>query len=325
MNYKLKLIKPILIVLILLLLCSACNKNKETTNSNENHKLIAVTINPLKLIIQEIVGNEFEIVTILPYAASPHTFEPKPSDALKIQNAELVFFVSNSLDGWIANLANKKNKIKLMQYVAQNIATSKIFFDSEIHNHRHCEHSCEHTHNANIVSDNSEDKLDPHFWVSPALVKSIAQEICDKIIEIDKQNAAKYQNNAENFIKKLDELHNQLSNQVKPIHNKPIFTFHNSFNYFIKEFDLTFGGSIEEFPGKEASPKYLANLTAQIRKANVNAIFSEPQLNPKAINVIAKEVNIRVVELDPIGGKNQNETYFSFIKENANQLISALK
>ena len=319
MNFKLT--KPIFFItlIVVLLLHSTCDKIKEVTNLNENHKFIVVTINPLKLIIQEIVGNEFEIVTILPYGASPHTFEPKPSDALKIRNAKLVFFVSNSLDGWITNLSDKENKIKLMQYVAQYIAANENLFDAEMHS------DCEHSHNTNIEQNNTEDKFDPHFWLSPMLVKSIAQEICNKMIEIDEQNATKYQNNTENFIKKLDELHNQLSNQVKPIHSKPIFTFHNSFHYFIKEFDLTFGGWIEEFPGKEESPKYLVNLTNQIRKANINAIFSEPQLNSKIMDVIAKEVGIKVVALDPIGAKNQNETYFSFIEENANKLISALK
>jgi zinc transport system substrate-binding protein len=209
-----------------------------------------------------------------------------------------------------------------MDFVKENVAKSD-FILHENHNHSEENHKKSENHNENHDFD-----LDPHFWTSPEKVKLIVKKICEKIIELDKINEKEYVEKTDIFIKKLDDLHFELSNSLKITEDKPIFTFHNSFGYFIEEFDLNYGGSIEEFSGKESGTKYLTKITEKIKNSKVKAIFSEPQLNQKSVQVIADEIGVNVVELDPIGGfneKNSNETYFDFVRFNANRIISALE
>jgi len=109
-------------------------------------------------------------------------------------------------------------------------------------------------------------------------------DICKAICKIDPDNTDLYIERTNAFSKELDSLHDDLFLQLQAIKDKPIYTAHNSFAYFFREFELEFGGVLEEKPGKEISPKYYACFLTQVRFAKVNYIFSEPQLNVSLIN-----------------------------------------
>jgi zinc transport system substrate-binding protein len=145
------------------------------------------------------------------------------------------------------------------------------------------------------------------------------------ICRIDNDNADLYKKRTTQFIARLDSLHIELANKLKVIQHKPIFTAHNAFKYFIDEFDLTFGGAIEESPGKEISPKHFAAIIDKINNANVNCIFSEPQLNTNLINSIAKQTKIKIVILDPLNSNKKNNTYYNFVRYNSDNILKGLK
>jgi len=161
--------------------------------------------------------------------------------------------------------------------------------------------------------------------MSPQTVGSILFDMCSEIIKIDPKNKELYEKKTKNFYTRLDSLHNYLSYNLKVIKDKKIFTAHNSLMHFIKEFCLLYGGVVEDSPGKEVGTKFYANLIQQIKKSKVKCIFSEPQLNIKFISNIAKELNINVIELDPINSKFKSPTYIEFISQNANKMINGLK
>jgi len=53
---------------------------------------------------------------------------------------------------------------------------------------------------------------------------------------------------------------------------------------------------------KEPGPKYLAEVIDLARRDNITTIFVEPEYNPKAAEIISKEMNASVVYLDPLAG-----------------------
>ena len=61
------------LILLIFVFISGCNKN-------ESNKEIVTTIYPFKAIIQEIVGDKYQVKSILPAGADPHTYEILPSD-----------------------------------------------------------------------------------------------------------------------------------------------------------------------------------------------------------------------------------------------------
>jgi zinc transport system substrate-binding protein len=130
-----------ILIILCLVFISSCNSNDK--NANNKEKVIAVSIAPLELIIKEIVEDNFTITTIISPGVSPHTYEPVPSDIKILQNADVIFYVSDDLDGWINTFTKDLtiDKIKLMDYVIKH---NVLKYDE----HQGCCHS---------------DLIDPHF------------------------------------------------------------------------------------------------------------------------------------------------------------------
>lgn len=72
---------------------------------------------------------------------------------------------------------------------------------------------------------------------------------------------------------------------------------------------------------KEPGPKYLGEVIELARKNNITAIFVEPEFNPKAAEVIAKEMNASIIDLDPLA-ENYLENMRYAGKKIAESLIS---
>ncbi len=296
--------KKKILFLFLIIIIPACNKT-ENIKLKETKKNIIVSIYPLKIILSEIVGNKMEINVLLPTGNSPHTFEPKPSDIAKIRNSSLLFYVDDNLDGWAAKL-NTKESIPILKLLDKSLLINL----NCCHNHKH-EHIAEN--------------IDPHFWTSPIAVKNILPKLTEYILKIDPDNKDFYYKQQEKFTKELNELINNINLQLASIKNNKIFTYHNSFAYFIRDFNLNFGGVLEEYPGKESGTQYIHHITNVIKKSKTNAIFVEPQLNYKSAEIISKELGIKIITLDPIGNEKTIKTYSDLINYNSNILISTFK
>ena len=93
----------------------------------------------------------------------------------------------------------------------------------------------------------------------------------------------------------------------------------------LKRYNLNYAGAIELSPGKEASPRYLANLIEKIKKSGTKAIFSEPQLPDKPAKVISEATGLNIFILDPNGGIEGRNSYWDLILYNARTLKQALE
>lgn len=300
----------LLLILLTLVGCSAQNK-----------EIYYVTTSaPLAMIIQEISGSKIKVDYVVPPNASPHTYNPKPSDGQKIANANAFFYTAKNNDGWAVKLSNR-HTIELLRLVDASFLLDKEGIGMNSHSHIHSE-DCSHNHEINDPTFNYE-QYDSHFWTDPVLLQALTLKIVDTLSKIDKPNAQYYKSNGDMFIKKLNIIDKQIRSIVGKIKDKPIFLHHPSFLYFIKQYGLTYGGSIEPNPGQELSPKAFANIIKKIKNSGVKSIFSEPQLPDKLIKKIANEAGVAIFQLDPIGTNFNN--YNDFILYNANKLKEALE
>ncbi len=277
--------KYLIIVSLFLLSCS------KETQYGDNY--IYTSIYPLKLIIQEIVGSDTFVKFIVPSNVSVHTFEPKVSDIQKLESSKIFFFVSKNFDFWVTK--NVTNSIELLPLVPKE----KICYIENL-------------------------TPDPHLWTSPKTIYSIIDTLaCILAINYPERKEA-FHLNARTFKQRIDSINRVLDSLLTPIKNKPIFLFHPSLLYFIRDFDLLYGGAIEEIPGSEPTPSHIADLIDRIKTSGVSAIFTEPQLNPHTAEVIANHTNVKVYQLDPLGSENI-KTYEDFVLSFARTIYEALK
>ena len=120
--------------------------------------------------------------------------------------------------------------------------------------------------------------------------------------------------NAKKTEEKLDILINQID---KSINKKASFvTFHDAYQYFEKRFKVNIIGALtvntDVLPGAEQ----LAEIREVIEHEKVTCVLSEPQFNPDIVETIAKDTNINMGVLDPLGATlTKGKTlYFDLIK-----------
>ena len=289
------------IVIFFLLIAFGCTK---TENKNE----IVTTIYPFKAILQEIVGDRFEVKSILPAGADPHTYEMIPSDFQSIQNSKAFFFGAMKLDGWASKL-DVKNKIELIKIVPKNFLI---------------ELKVRHHHDSEIEEDENFG-IDPHFWTDPNTVKAMLQNLVSELIKIDPQGERTFKSNAETFTKKLSDLDLQIKKEIENIKYKNVFTAHPFYSYFLERYGFKVAGSLEIAPGSQPTAKDIKNLIELVKKENVKAIFTHIQHSDKPAKVLAESSSINEFELDPIGGVKGRMNYQEIILHNLSVIKDALK
>lgn len=273
----------------------------------ENKKEIVTTVYPFKTILQEIAGNRFEIKSILPAGADPHTYEMLPSDYQSIQNAKVFFFGSMALDGWAANI-DVKNKVEMLNLVPKN-----YLIEIKVHNHENGKNKDEHL------------GIDPHFWTDPITVQVMLPNLVDELIKIDPEGEKEYRINESNFSRKLSNLDLRIKEEILNIKNKNVFTGHPFYSYFFERYGFNVVGSLEVAPGIQPTPKEIKNLIDLMKKENVKAIFTHKQHSDKPAKVLAESAGIKDYVLDPMGGVEGKMTYEEIILQNLSIIKEALR
>ncbi len=269
---------------------------------------IVVTGHPLAAVLREIGGARVEVVTLVPPGASPHTYEPRPSDVAATERATALFFVARTLDGWAARLPARE-RIEVLALVP----ASERLPNLEPHGHHGPDAAGAH------VAD------DPHFWTDPLLLRATVPGLVAALSRIDPAGAEAYRRGGAAFEQRLDALHAETARRLAPFRGRGVVLLHASFQYLLRRHGLVLAAVVEPSPGKEPTPRELQRIVREMRAKDVRAVFGEPQLPRRPVQVLAEAAGVRASELDPMGGVDGRRTYAELIDYNVRALVEALR
>jgi ABC-type Zn uptake system ZnuABC Zn-binding protein ZnuA len=279
----------------------------------EAERVYLTTATPLGMILREVAGDRAEVRVLLAPGASPHTYEPKPSDLRAASAATAFFYCSPLLDGWAADIG-RRDAIALFDLVPAELRLEL----TTPHHHQGADGSAHEREHAG-----GGPELDPHFWLSPRTVRGMLPALAAKLSALDPGGAPEYQANARVFDAALAALDQELAGSLAGVKGESLLLFHPSFNYLIHDYGLKLAGVVEPVPGQEPTPQFLAQLTGLVRAANLKALFTEPQLPKGPAEAIARETGLPLYELDPEGSAHAT-TYAGLLRYNARVLAEAL-
>ncbi|NPA10767.1 MAG: zinc ABC transporter solute-binding protein [Epsilonproteobacteria bacterium] len=147
----------------------------------------------------------------------------------------------------------------------------------------------------------------PHIWLSPALLMLEAKAVLNTLIKHDPKNKEYYLNNYRKYINKLSLLEKEGFN----ISQKSFLTFHPSFHYFAKDFNLKEIAIEKE--GKSPSFAYLARIIKLAKKENIKTVIISPEFPSKYAKIIAQKISAKVVTISPLE-KDPTNTVKKLIK-----------
>lgn len=288
---------------LILMIAAGCSKSSDGLKNPS----ICVTIQPLAMVMREIVGTRLPVVCLLPPGVSPHTYDIRPSDAQTAENSKALFYVDDSLDGWSAKL-NAPEKVNVFSLVPDGLRRAMP------------EHGALDDHD-----DHDHGPVDAHFWSDPTVVRALLPALVEQLSALDPDGASEYGANAKRFERELETLDAELATMLKPLNGKSVVQFHPSLNYFLARYGLTPSAFVEPSPGKEASPKYLNGVIDAVKASGAKAVFSEPQLAKRPAEIVAEAAGVTVLELDPNGGVDGRKTYAELLRYNAKTLLQAFE
>ena len=295
--------------LIILLHSTACMSEKLP---------VIASIYPIADMVQQVGGDYVDVTFVLPAGASPHTFEPKPSLVKKFSSARIFFMVGAGLEFW----ADKFVKLAGSELMTVVLSQGVDLIETTEHDHENRHHKKE-----TMVSENKPMVANPHIWLDPVIAKSMVNKITDALCEVDPQNVSYYKQRSLDYLQALDKLHQMIQGTVSTFKMKKYIAFHASWDYFARRYGLESVGVIEAAPGRNPTPIQIKNIVAMINKYHIRAVFAEPQLNYQAAQVIAREADVKVLLLDPMGNPKQKygNTYMDLMKHNLNIFKGAMK
>ncbi|ANE33313.1 metal ion ABC transporter, periplasmic metal-binding protein [Campylobacter hyointestinalis subsp. hyointestinalis LMG 9260] len=249
--------------------------------------IVTASILPVKYFVEQIVGDTLEVGVMAPSGADPHTYEPRPNQMKMVEKSDLFFAVGMDYERvWIPKFTKSFANLKIID-TAYGIKLKKM---EHSHDHEASEHKSDH--------EDSEGGFDPHIWLDPILVKTMAQNIFSALKAQYPQNAEIYSTNLAKFLQILDELDATIRSEFSNLKNKKFIVYHPSWGYFAKRYGLE--QIAIEIEGKEPKPADLANLINEAKEEGVKVIFVAPQFSKKSANLIANEVHAKVVEIDQL-------------------------
>lgn len=243
--------------------------------------VIATTVAPITSITSAVVGDLATVTGIVPEGTNSHTFEPPPSAAEILSDADIVFINGLQLEEPTRMLAeqNAKEGSELVELGSRTISADEHKYDFSF--------------------PETEGKPNPHLWTNPPMVIRYAEIIRDEVIERDAANAAAYRANHEAFVAKVDELDTAMrtSFATVPAEQRKLLTYHDAYAYFADDYDWTVIGAIQVSDFEDPTPKEVADLIDQVREQDVRAIFGSEVFPSPVLEQIGSETGVRYVDV----------------------------
>ena len=294
---------------------------------------VVATIKPIHSLVSGVMDGVSNPTLIIEGSNSPHNFSLKPSHAKMLEEADIVFWIGEDLESFMEKPLNSlaKNAVQISFMDLKSIEKLKFREMSEHDDHGHDDHHGhedeheghddhdddghkdedhdDHGHDDHHGHEDEDDdsshdghnhgEFDAHIWLDPMNAKAMVLEIAHELSELDPQNKSNYEKNAEKMISSLDDLIDQVSTIVPK--NPSFIVFHDAYQYFENRFNIKAAGALTLNPEVLPGAKQIAEIQELIEHDNVKCIFSEPQYNPKIIEVLASDMDIITGIIDPLG------------------------
>jgi zinc transport system substrate-binding protein len=278
---------------------------------------VVVSIKPIHSLVAGVMAGVGEPQLIVSGGSSPHVYSLRPSDARKLDGAQLVFWVGPILEGFLekplTSLAGKAEIVELDYAPGVALLPARHCGDWEADDD-------EHAHAASAAEQ------DGHLWLDPENAKAIVRLAEAKIAALDPANAPRYASNAAALAQRLDALDARLRQRLAPVRGRPFVVFHDAYQYLERRYGLKAIGSITVSPEHLPGAQRIQAIHAKVAALGAACVFSEPQFEPRLVGTVIEGTHARTGVLDPEGASLHAgpELYFTLVDDLADALVTCL-
>ena len=295
---------------ILFLTMTGCTSN-DTNMADDNSKIqVVATFYPIYDIAKKIGGEKIKVYSLIPSGVEPHDYEPNPQDIIRLNKADI--FIVIGLE--FSNIEKE-----LMEITSTNVKVIDSIKGIPLLD-------AEKTSNVHKDKEDNNMGKDPHIWLSPKNMITVAKNIKEGLIQTEPENKKYYEQNADKVITELQMLDTDFRKMLSNCKKDIILVNHLAFAYLANEYGFRQIGIAGLSQESEPSPQQLVKLKELALKNNIKYIFYEELVEPRIAQTIAKEISGNTLVLNPIEGSDKlNEDYISLMRKNLANLKLGLE
>lgn len=278
--------------------------------SGSDRPQFVVTTNILGDVVENVLGDQVEVTTLMPPNADPHSSQISVQQAAMMSDADLI--VSNGL-GLEEGLQQHLDR-------AVDAGAPVLVAGDEIEV-------------VPYASGDAEGAPDPHFWTDPATMVDVVDALEASAADIDGIDTARLGRDAAAYRTELTDLDADMTATFAaiPAEQRALVTNHHVFGYLADRFGFRVVGAVIPGGTTLAAPSAadLRDLSEAIAASGVSTIFAESSQPDRLVQVLAKEANVQVdvVELftESLTAEGGGaETYLQMMRANTDRIADGL-
>ncbi|WP_053205772.1 metal ABC transporter substrate-binding protein [Jiangella muralis] len=291
------------------LVLTGCGDDDNTASGGDG-LTVAASFYPLAFVTERVAGDHATVDNLTQAGGEPHDLELTARQVGEISDADLVVYLAGfqpSVDEAVEQNAEDR---------AVDVAGLVELLDEP-------EHGDEEDHEGH---DHGDLAGDPHVWLDPTNLETIASAVADRLAEADPDNADAYRANADALNADLQELDQEFETGLAQCTQRVFVVAHEAFGYLAHRYDLEQVGISGIDPDAEPSPERLAEVHDVVREEGVTTIFYERLVSPDVAETLAGDLGVQAAVLDPIEGLTDDtadQDYFSLMRADLEALRTA--
>ena len=272
---------------------------------------VVTTVAPITSLVSMVAGGLADVRGLIPEGADSHTFEPPPSAAKALADADVVFVNGLKLEDPTQDLAkaNRKRGAEVVELGDLTVTPDRYLFDFSF--------------------PRSEGKPNPHLWTNPPYAKEYARIARDTLARRDPIHAGDYASNYDRLAAQVDALDRAMVAASSTVPKRELLTYHDAYAYFADHYGWTVIGALQVSSFSDPTPKEVAALIRQVRQAGVPAIFGSEVFPSKVLAQVGTEAGVRYVDTlrdDDLPGKpgDPDHSWLGLMKLDFVTMVSSL-
>ncbi len=297
--------------------------NPNNVKQKDKIEIIA-TLFPQYDFARQIGGDKVNITLLLPPGTENHTYEPTPQDMVKINNSDLFIYTGEEMEPWANSvISGMKNEINVL-----DLSTTVDLIKTEEFEEQHMHESDEkHTEDSN-----HNHSYDPHIWLNPLYAIQMVESIENQLCQIDPENEQYYRNNANEYIKQIQELDTEFEQTINNSKNRKIaFGGAFAYAYFVERYNIEFVTAYQTCgENTEPSTTQVKEVIDYINQNNLPVVFYKEYTNGNIAKTISQSTGAKMLVFNTVHNLSKEEiengaTYISIMRQNLENLKEALK
>lgn len=318
--------------------CTNTSQNEsDNTSLNKNAKTIVATVFPCYDYMKNIIGesDNFNLELLVDKGVDLHSYEPSVADVVKIKEADMFVYIGGESEDWVDDVLSDINNEEMVVLNLMDELGSRLKEEEIIEGMQDDEHEHEHENENEEMHEDDEDELtyDEHVWLSLTNAKIFVDKLAKEVASLDKNNEAKYLENAKAYNEKLDLLdaeYKEVVNNAK--NNTLIFADRFPFRYLVDDYNLDYYAAFSGCSAEsEASFATIAFLADKLDELELKYLLKLENSSDKLATTVidsAKNKDITILSIDSMQSVDKKDlsslSYLSIMQKNLDVLKTAL-